>query len=88
MILQAKKQEAIKDTIRCRKPAMGAMYSNLNTAVGSRSCPKCHKSNIHALLQGRQKELLPVPYYHVIFTLPHVLRAFARRKSHIRDMQM
>ena len=27
----------------------------------------------------RQKELLPVPYYHVIFTLPHELRAFVRR---------
>jgi hypothetical protein len=30
---------------------------------------------------GRQKELLPVPYYHVIFTLPHELRAFARRNQ-------
>jgi hypothetical protein len=44
----------------------------------NRSCPKCHKSNTDAWLQARQKELLPVPYYHVIFTLPHELRAFAR----------
>jgi len=44
----------------------------------NRSCPKCHKSDTQAWLQGRQKELLPVPYYHVIFTLPHELRRFTR----------
>jgi hypothetical protein len=44
----------------------------------NRSCPKCHKSNTKAWLQARETELLPVPYYHVIFTLPHELRAFAR----------
>ncbi|MCH7558911.1 MAG: transposase zinc-binding domain-containing protein [Planctomycetes bacterium] len=43
--------------------------------------PKCHKSDIQAWLQGRQKEILPVPYYHVIFTLPHELRGFMRRLS-------
>jgi hypothetical protein len=45
----------------------------------NRSCPKCHKSDIQTWLQARERELLPVPYYHVIFTLPHELRAFARR---------
>ena len=44
----------------------------------NRSCPKCHKSDTQAWLQGRQKELLPVPYYHVIFTLPHELRRLNR----------
>ena len=44
----------------------------------NRSCPKCHKSDTQAWLQARQKELLPVPYYHVIITLPHELRAFVR----------
>jgi len=45
----------------------------------NRSCPKCHTSDTQAWLQAREKELLPVPYYHVIFTLPHELRTFARR---------
>jgi len=44
----------------------------------NRSCPKCHKSDTQAWLQARQKELLPVPYYHVILTLPHELRRFTR----------
>lgn len=45
----------------------------------NRSCPKCHTSDTQAWLQAREKELLPVPYYHVIFTLPQELRAFARQ---------
>ncbi|HUU17261.1 MAG TPA: transposase zinc-binding domain-containing protein [Sedimentisphaerales bacterium] len=44
----------------------------------TRSCPKCHKSDNQAWLQGREKELLPVPYYHVIFTLTHELSGFMR----------
>ena len=44
----------------------------------NRSCPKCHKSDTQAWLQAREKELLPVPYYHVIFTLPHELSGFMR----------
>jgi len=44
----------------------------------NRSCPKCHKSDNQAWLQGREKELLPVPYYHVSFTLTHELSGFMR----------
>lgn len=44
----------------------------------NRHCPKCHKSETQAWLQGRQQELLAVPYHHVIFTLPHELGKFAR----------
>jgi len=44
----------------------------------NRSCPKYHKSSNQAWLQAREKELMPVPYYHVIFTLPHELSGFVR----------
>jgi len=36
------------------------------------------QSDTQAWLQARQKELLPVPYYHVIFTLTHELSGFMR----------
>ncbi len=81
-------RRAFKDILRCRTPAMGGHVFECDHcgrqqysyhSCRNRSCPKCHKSDIQAWLQGRQKELLPVPYYHVIFTLPHELRAFARR---------
>src|SRR5580658_6090921 len=35
-----------------------------------RHCPKCQGSARAAWLAERQAELLPVPYFHVVFTLP------------------
>ena len=36
----------------------------------NRHCPKCQASAARRWLQARQAELLPVEYYHVVFTLP------------------
>ena len=78
---------AIRDILRCRTPVMGghvfacdhcARLQYSYHSCRNRSCPKCHKSDTQAWLQAREKDLLPVPYYHVIFTLPHECRAVAR----------
>jgi len=39
----------------------------------NRHCPKCQSMKTVRWLEERQKELLPVPYFHVVFTLPHKL---------------
>jgi hypothetical protein len=39
----------------------------------NRHCPKCESFKAAQWLQDRQAELLPVPYFHVVFTLPHSL---------------
>jgi hypothetical protein len=36
----------------------------------NRSCPKCQGAAARQWLADREAELLPVPYYHVVFTLP------------------
>jgi hypothetical protein len=36
----------------------------------NRHCPKCQASAARRWLEARQAELLPVEYYHVVFTLP------------------
>ena len=36
----------------------------------TRHCPKCQGAAAKAWLAERAAELLPVPYYHVVFTLP------------------
>ena len=36
----------------------------------NRHCPKCQGNAARDWLAARQAELLPVPYYHVVFTLP------------------
>lgn len=39
----------------------------------NRHCPKCETLKAVKWLSARQNELLPVPYFHVVFTLPHEL---------------
>ena len=39
----------------------------------NRHCPKCESFKAKKWLDSRQTELLPVPYFHVVFTLPHEL---------------
>ena len=43
----------------------------------NRHCPKCQWTAAQAWLEAREAELLPVPYYHVVFTLPAALGALA-----------
>jgi hypothetical protein len=39
----------------------------------NRHCPKCQTAATAAWVAARQRELLPVPYFHNVFTLPHEL---------------
>ncbi|TKT86025.1 IS91 family transposase [Dyadobacter frigoris] len=39
----------------------------------NRHCPKCQGRQREQWIQARERELLPVPYFHVVFTLPDIL---------------
>ena len=39
----------------------------------NRHCPQCQTRAKEARIAARGRELLPVPYFHLVFTLPHVL---------------
>src|SRR5437667_7706356 len=41
-----------------------------DTASSERHCPKCQGAAAKDWLAAREADLLPVPYYHVVFTLP------------------
>ena len=43
----------------------------------NRHCPKCQASSAKRWLEARQVELLPVDYYHLVFTLPQPLSELA-----------
>ena len=43
----------------------------------NRHCPKCQASAAKRWLEARQTELLPVDYYHVVFTLPAPISTIA-----------
>ncbi len=44
----------------------------------NRHCPKCQTLAKERWLAARRAELLPIPYFHVVFTLPHALNALAQ----------
>ena len=71
---------------RCRSAALGGHVlccqacEHTQIAYNScrnRHCPKCQASAAHRWLAARQAELLPVDYYHLVFTLPAPISALA-----------
>ena len=63
----------------CRSAALGGHVLHCNNCDRSqiaynscrnRHCPKCQATAAQRWLEARQAELLPVEYYHVVFTLP------------------
>ena len=64
---------------RCRTAALGGHVERCEdcahlrisyNSCGNRHCPKCQAAAAKEWLADRQAELLPVPYFHVVFTLP------------------
>lgn len=47
-------------------------------ACRNRHCPKCQTQATERWLAARCRELLPVPYFHLVFTLPHTLNPLAQ----------
>ena len=39
----------------------------------NRHCPKCQNTGREAWIESRKQDLLPVPYFHVVFTVPDIL---------------
>lgn len=53
----------------------------------NRHCPKCQGQAARAWLADRQADLLPVPYFHVVFTLPAPIAAIAfQNKAAVYDL--
>lgn len=47
----------------------------------NRHCPKCQTLRKERWLADRQRELLPISYFHLVFTLPPALRPLALRNQ-------
>ncbi len=83
---------------RCRTAALGghvARCENENcgytriayNSCRNRHCPKCQAAAAKQWLAERQAELLPVPYFHVVFTLPAAIADIAyQNKAVIYDL--
>ena len=45
----------------------------------NRHCPRCQTRAKEAWVAARQRDLLPVPYFHLVFTVPHALNGLIAR---------
>lgn len=78
--------KAIRALSRCRTAALGGHVTRCNhcgieknnyNSCRNRHCPKCQKTKQMRWLVSRKSELLPVGYFHVVFTIPHELNGIA-----------
>ena len=73
---------------RCENDDCGTTTINFNSCR-DRHCPKCQGSAARKWLAEREAELLPVPYFHVVYTLPSQLRDVAyQNKRVVYDLLM
>jgi hypothetical protein len=79
-------QNVLKRLMICRTAALGYhAYKCTDEACGEikyqyhscrdRHCPNCGALKKQEWIEARMQELLPVKYYHVVFTLPHELNS-------------
>jgi hypothetical protein len=78
--------------VRCRTAALGGHRDQClrcgHQAISynscrNRHCPKCQGNARAKWLAARSAELLPVPYFHIVFTLPHELSALVLQNKRL-----
>ena len=67
---------------RCENDACGHVHVAFNSCR-NRHCPKCQGSAARRWLADREAELLPVGYFHVVYTLPSELRDVAFQNKRV-----
>ena len=80
--LSSTQRRALRDIARCRTAVLGGHRQWCDScgferyvyhSCRNRHCPKCQTHASSEWVAARRQELLPVPYFHNVFTLPHEL---------------
>lgn len=83
-------RKAINAIKQCRTSMLGGHMNACNNcgitdisynSCRNRHCPKCQTVDKLRWIAKRESELLPVPYFHVVFTLPHELNPLINSNS-------
>lgn len=83
---------AVRDIAECRTESFGGHLAVCDHcgqwrysyhSCRNRSCPKCHGSDTEKWLDERRRELLPVPYFHLVFTVPKELHGLIRTHQRV-----
>ncbi len=67
---------------RCDNPKCNRLHLSYNSCR-NRHCPKCQGHQREEWIQNREAELLNVPYFHVVFTLPDHLNKLSLQKPEV-----
>jgi hypothetical protein len=74
----------------CRTPLLGGHQYQCSHcqrahfaphACGNRHCPTCQGINSQRWLAAQAEVLLPIPYFHIVFTLPHSLNPLIQQNQ-------
>ena len=85
--LSTAQTRAWRAIVTCRTAALGGTVQHCDhcgreqrvfRSCGNRHCPQCQSGARDAWRQAQLAELLPVPYCHLVFTLPHALNSLAQ----------
>src|ERR1700730_6488553 len=85
-------RKALDAIVRCRTAALGGHRDQCvrcgHQAISynscrNRHCPRCQGNARSRWLAERRTELLPVSYFHIVFTLPHELSALALQNKRL-----
>jgi hypothetical protein len=91
-VLSPEQEKAFRDIGACRTAALGTQVQQCDhcgqqqlayRSCRNRNCPKCHSRTRDEWLRDRAAELLPVPYCHVVLTLPHELAPLALQNPRV-----
>jgi len=80
--LSYEQRQATRAIMSCRTPALGGVLNSSSNGCGhqefsykpwkNRHCPKCGAFDKALWLEAQKIWLLPIPYFHVVFTIDHV----------------
>ena len=85
-------QKVLLAITRCRTAALGGHRDRCSgcghTAVSynscrNRHCPKCQGNARQHWLEARERELLPTPYVHIVFTVPREVASLALQNKQV-----
>jgi hypothetical protein len=77
-------QRTLSAIQRCRTSALGGHVDKCDecghirvsyNSCRNRHCPKCQNTQREAWIESRKQDLIPVPYFHVVFTVPDILNS-------------
>ena len=90
--LSSEQRRALRDIAACRTAALGGHVEDCDqcghqqiayNSCRNRHCPKCQATAAADWMEAREAELLPVEYFHVVFTLPAALGPIALQNPRV-----